>query len=109
MRLPTPALTVLGQPGFLQRLDGRSVEFFERHVARVPDVLHADWRNRGAVVIDVQWGKHGSLPHGITNEDPMWPRTLGSFWVSAWIGLPDIWLGRITRRGPMCFCHGFAR
>ena len=72
-------------------------------------VLHTDWRNRGTVLIDVQWGKHGSLPRGITDEDPMWPRTLGSFWVSAWIGLPDIWLGRITRRGPMCFCHGFAR
>ena len=72
-------------------------------------VLHADWRNRGTVLIDVQWGKHGSIPRGIVNEDPMWPRTLGSFWVTSWIGLPDIWLGRLTRRGPMCFCHGFAR
>ena len=72
-------------------------------------ILHADWRNRGTVLIDVQWGKHGSMPRGITTEDPMWPRTLGDFWVSSWIGLPDIWLSRITRRGPMCFCHGFAR
>lgn len=72
-------------------------------------VLHADWRNRGTVLIDVQWGKHGSIPRGLIDEDPMWPRTLSSFWVSSWIGLPDIWLGRITRRGPMCFCHGFAR
>ena len=72
-------------------------------------ILHADWRNRGTPVVDVQWGKHGSLPRGIVNEDPMWPRTLGSFWVSSWLGLPDIWLSRITRRGPMCFCHGFQR
>ena len=72
-------------------------------------VLHADWRDRGTVLINVQWGKHGSMPRGTTNEDPIWPRTLSDFWVSSWIGLPDIWLGRITRRGPMCFCHGFAR
>src|SRR6188508_1751719 len=39
-------------------------------------VLHADWRDRGTVTIDVQWGKHGSLPRGITNEDAMWPRTM---------------------------------
>ena len=28
-------------------------------------LLHADWRERGQVAIDVQWGKHGSLPHGL--------------------------------------------
>ena|SRR5215216_1059918 len=72
-------------------------------------VLHADWRDRGTVTIDVQWGKHGSIPRGIVSEDEMWPRTLSNFWVSAWIGLPDIWLGRITRRGPLCFCHGYRR
>jgi hypothetical protein len=72
-------------------------------------VLHADWRDRGTVSIDVQWGKHGSIPRGIISEDGMWPRTLSNFWVSAWIGLPDIWLGRLTRRGPLCFCHGYRR
>ena len=72
-------------------------------------ILHADWRDRGTVMIDVQWGKHGSLPRGITNEDAMWPRTLSNFWVSSWVGLPDIWLGRITRRGPLCFCHSYRR
>ena len=72
-------------------------------------VLHADWRDRGTVTIDVQWGKHGSLPRGITNEDAMWPRTMSNFWVSAWVGLPDIWLSRLTRRGPLCFCHGYRR
>jgi len=72
-------------------------------------ILHADWRGRGTVLIDVQWGKHGSMPRGIIDEDPLWPRTLTNFWVSAWVGLPDIWLGRLTRRGPMCFCHGYRR
>jgi len=72
-------------------------------------ILHADWRNRGTVTIDVQWGKHGSMPRRIVDEDPMWPRTLSNFWVSAWVGVPDMWLSRITRPGPMCFCHGFQR
>lgn len=72
-------------------------------------ILHTDWRHRGTVTINVQWGKHGSLPRGITNEDALWPQTLSYFWVSSWVGLPDIWLGRITRRGPLCFCHGYRR
>ena len=72
-------------------------------------ILHADWRNRGTVLIDVQWGKHGSLPRGIIDDGALWPRTLSNFWASAWVGLPDIWLGRLTRRGPLCFCHGYDR
>ena len=32
-------------------------------------VLHADWRDRGQVAIDVQWGKHGSLPHRTIESD----------------------------------------
>src|SRR5215207_9700725 len=54
-------------------------------------ILHADWRNRGTVTIDVQWGKHGSLPRGMVEPDAMWPRTMSNFWVSSWVGLPDIW------------------
>lgn len=72
-------------------------------------VLHADWRGRGTVSIDVQWGKHGSMPRGIVNDDPMWPRTLSNFWVSSWVGIPDILLGRLSRRGPLCFCHSYGR
>ena len=73
------------------------------------EVLHADWTSRGTVEIDVQWGKHGSMPRGIVDDAGMWPRTLQSFWVSSWITLPDIWLGRLSRPGPMCFCHGYRR
>ena len=72
-------------------------------------ILHADWRDRGPVAIDVQWGKHGSMPRGIVDDTDMWPRTMTNFWVSAWIGLPDIWLGRLSRSGPLCFCHGYRR
>jgi hypothetical protein len=72
-------------------------------------VLHADWRGRGTVLIDVQWGKHGSMPRGIVDDGPLWPRTLSSFWVSSWVGLPDILLGRLTRPGPLCFCHSYRR
>lgn len=72
-------------------------------------IVHADWRGRGTVLVDVQWGKHGSLPRGLVNEDPIWPRTLSYFWVASWVGLPDIWLGRITRKGPLCFCRSYGR
>ena len=61
-------------------------------------VLHADWRGRGTVSIDVQWGKHGSMPRGIVNDDAMWPRTLSNFFVSSWVGIPDILLGRLDLR-----------
>jgi hypothetical protein len=73
------------------------------------NILHADWRTRGTVVIDVQWGKHGSMPRRIADDAPLWPGTLKNFWVSSWIGLPDILLGRLSRRGPLCFCHGYRR
>ena len=72
-------------------------------------ILHADWRERGPAEIDVQWGKHGSMPRGIIDDTDMWPRTLTNFWVSVWIGLPDMWLGRLSRPGPLCFCHGYRR
>jgi hypothetical protein len=72
-------------------------------------VLHADWRGRGQVGIDVQWGKHGSLPHGAIESDLPRLKKLNVFYAFTWIGLPDIWLGDLTRPGPLCFCHGYAR
>lgn len=73
------------------------------------DVLHADWRGHGEPAIDVQWGKHGSLPHGVIESDLPWSRKMNMFYAFTWLGLPDIWLGDLTRRGPLCFCHGYAR
>ena len=73
------------------------------------DILHADWTSRGTAAIDVQWGKHGSLPHGIIESDLPRFRTLNAFYVYHMIGLPDILLGRITRPGPLGFFHSYAR
>ena len=72
-------------------------------------ILHSDWRQRGQVEIDVQWGKHGSLPRGTNLGDLPLMQSLPSFWLGHWIGLPDLWLGNATRRGPWCFCHGYGR
>jgi hypothetical protein len=72
-------------------------------------MLHADWRGKGQVAIDVQWGKHGSLPHGTIESDLPTLRKLNLFYAFTWIGLPDIWLGDLTRKGPWCFCHGYSR
>jgi len=72
-------------------------------------LLHADWRDRGQVAIDVQWGKHGSLPHRTIESDLPTFKKLNLFYAFTWIGLPDIWLGNLTRPGPWCFCHGYGR
>lgn len=72
-------------------------------------ILHADWRDRGQTAVDVQWGKHGSLPHLVKESDLPAFKTLNSFYAFTWLGLPDIWLGDLTRRGPFCFCHGYRR
>ncbi len=66
-------------------------------------------RGHGQVAIDVQWGKHGSLPHSVVESDLPAFKKLNLFYAFTWIGLPDIWLGDLTRPGPWCFCHGYAR
>ena len=71
-------------------------------------ILHAVWPKR-QVVMDVQWGKHGSLPAGILESDLPLSKKLNAFYAFSWLGLPDIWLGNLTRRGPWCFCHGYGR
>ena len=71
--------------------------------------LHADWRERGTPAIDVQWGKHGSLPHGTIESDLPRGQTLNAFYVLHFIGLPDILLGKLTRPGPSGFFHSYAR
>jgi hypothetical protein len=73
------------------------------------DILHADWRDHGTPAIDVQWGKHGSLPHGIIESDLPRLRTLNTFYALHFIGLPDILLGKLTRPGPWGFFHSYGR
>jgi hypothetical protein len=72
-------------------------------------ILHTDWRERGTPAIDVQWGKHGSLPHGTIESDLPRGQTLNSFYLFTFLGLPDILLGRLTRPGPSGFFHSYAR
>jgi len=71
--------------------------------------LHTDWRGKGTVAIDVQWGKHGSLPGSVIQGDLPAFQTLNVFYALAILGIPDIALGRLSRRGPLCFCHGYRR
>lgn len=71
-------------------------------------ILHTPWRGRGRPAVDVQWGKHGSLPRGTDLDDLPFPRTLPLFYAFSWV-LPDLWLGAFERPGPLCFCHGYAR
>jgi hypothetical protein len=71
-------------------------------------ILHARWTKR-QVAVDVQWGKHGSLPHGALLGDLPRYQTLNSFYVIQTLLMADFWLGNLTRPGPWCFCHAFHR
>jgi hypothetical protein len=72
-------------------------------------ILHTDWRNRGTVLVDAQWGKHGSLPRGVARGSLPALQSLPSFYLTSWLGIWDIALGKATRPGPWCFCRGYAR
>lgn len=72
-------------------------------------ILRTDWRGKGPAEFDVQWGKHGSLPRGTRIDDLPFPQTQQAFYWATWFGLPDTLLGRLQRRGPVCFCRSFAR
>jgi hypothetical protein len=70
--------------------------------------LHTPWA-KSQVAINVQWGKHGSLPRGVRESDlPRW-QTLNVFYASTIFLLPDIWLGDLTRKGPLGFFHSYRR
>ena len=72
-------------------------------------VLHADWRGAGEVAVDVQWGKHGCLPHRVIESDLPRLRTLNAFYLAEFILLPDILLGKVAHGGPWGFFHGYNR
>ena len=69
--------------------------------------LHTPWR--GTPAVDVQWGKHGSLPRGIIESDLPRFQTLNAFYAFHYIGIADILLGRLTRPGPSGFFHSYRR
>jgi hypothetical protein len=70
-------------------------------------ILHTPWPRR-QVLVDVQWGKHGSLPRGYPVSRLPQLRTLNAFYAYAWL-LPDFWLGNLNRPGPWCFCRSYRR
>jgi len=71
-------------------------------------VLHTPW-DRSQVAVDIQWGKHGTLPRGVNEADLPRLKKLNDFYALTIIGEPDILLGDLTRKGPLCFCHSYAR
>jgi hypothetical protein len=72
------------------------------------DILHANWRGKGELGVDVQWGKHGSLPRGTPPSALPRDKSLEIFYTMTYV-LPDLLFGRFSSRGPLCFCHSFAR
>jgi hypothetical protein len=72
-------------------------------------ILHTDWHGKGGPAFDIQWGKHGSLPHGAALGDLPKLRSMNLFYAFTIIGAPDIWLGNAVRKGPWCFCHSYRR
>jgi hypothetical protein len=72
------------------------------------DILHANWRGKGELGVDVQWGKHGSLPHGTPRSNLPRDKSLEIFYAMTYV-FPDLWFGRFSSPGPLCFCHSFSR
>jgi hypothetical protein len=66
-------------------------------------ILHADWRDRGPPAVDVQWGKHGSLPRNVVQSDLPNTKTLNFFYAAAFLTLPDILISRAAHGGPWGF------
>jgi hypothetical protein len=71
-------------------------------------ILHTPWP-KSQVRIDVQWGKHGNMPRNVVQSDLPKPQSLNFFYAMTIFGEPDILLGDIFRKGPLCFCHGYQR
>jgi len=72
-------------------------------------ILSTDWRGKGQPAIDVQWGKHGSLPHRVIESDLPPTKSLNAFYLGEYFLLPDIWLSKIAHGGPWGFFHSYAR
>jgi len=71
-------------------------------------ILHTRWP-KSQVAIDVQWGKHGSLPAGIRESSLPKLKTLNFFYAATRFLIPDQLLGRIVRKGEVIFPHSYRR
>jgi hypothetical protein len=71
-------------------------------------ILHTAWP-KSQVAINVQWGKHGSLPRGLVESSLPSPKTLNFFFAATRFLVPDAFLGRIVRGGPVLFPYSYNR
>lgn len=71
-------------------------------------ILHTPW-NKSQVAIDVQWGKHGSLPRGLVESTLPSPKKLNFFFAATRFLIPDMVLSRAMRGGPATFPYGYRR
>lgn len=71
-------------------------------------ILHTPWK-RSQVAINVQWGKHGSLPRGLVESSLPSPKKLNFFFAATRFLVPDQILGRTVRGGPATFPHSYKR
>ena len=71
-------------------------------------ILHTAWP-RAQVAIDVQWGKHGSLPRGIRESSLPKQKSLNLFYAGTRVLIPDQILGRMVRKGEVFFPHSYKR
>jgi hypothetical protein len=72
-------------------------------------LLHSTWRDRGTIAVNVQWGKHGSLARDAIESDLPGLKKLNDFYAFHYLAIWDMWLGKLTRPGPGCFCHSYRR
>lgn len=71
-------------------------------------LLHTKWP-RTQVAINVQWGKHGSMPRGLVESTLPSPKTLNFFFAATRLLIPDQILSRTMRGGPATFPYGYRR
>lgn len=71
-------------------------------------LLHTPWP-RSQVAINVQWGKHGSLPRGLVESSLPGTRKLNFFFAATRFLIPDQLLSRAMRGGPATFPYGYKR
>ena len=71
-------------------------------------ILHTQWP-KSQVAIDVQWGKHGSMPRGMVESDLPNLQTLNVFYAFTRILVPDMLLSRLMRKGPVIFPGSYRR
>jgi hypothetical protein len=71
-------------------------------------ILHTSWP-KSQVAIDVQWGKHGSMPRGMVESDLPDLQTLNVFYAFTRVLVPDMLLSRLMRKGPVIFPGSYKR